>query len=258
MFILPQKRNQMKAMLFSAGLGTRLHPLTSDRPKALVEIQKNISLLHYNILYLQKQGVNTIVVNIHHFGQKIIAELERYNNFGMKIIVSDEREKLLETGGGLLYAAPLLRGKEPIILYNVDVISTIDLRQMFLFHVQNNALATLACRKRESSRYLLFDTQKKLCGWKNTKTGETIYKDSSPKELTALAFSGIHIIAPRLLDLIEEKGKFSIIKSYLQLMQKKHTIQAYQHDNDAWFDVGTVQKLAIARQYLTNNNRPNL
>lgn len=240
----------MKAMLFAAGLGTRLRPLTNDKPKALVEIKKDRTLLHYNIDYLKSFGVKTIVVNIHHFGAKVIEEIEKHHQFDINIIISDERDAVLETGGGLQKAAPLLDGKEAIILYNVDVVSNIDLHQMLAHHQSTQALATLACRQRVSSRYLLFHNNR-LCGWQNTKTGE-IKNPHQITEFTPLAFSGIHIIQPKLLSLLKQGGKYSITNTYLDLMAQNYPIAAYLHDEDYWFDVGKPEKLATARQFLQN------
>jgi NDP-sugar pyrophosphorylase family protein len=240
----------MKAMLFAAGLGTRLRPLTNDRPKALVEIKKDITLLHHNIAYLKTFGITTIVVNIHHFGIKVIEEIEKHHHFGVNILISDERDEVLETGGGLQKAAPLLTGKEDIVLFNVDVVSNIDLHQMLHFHQSTKALATLACRQRESSRYLLFDKHK-LCGWQNTTTGE-IKNPHHITTYTPLAFSGIHIIRPQFLSLLTQGGKYSITNTYLELMTQNHPILAYQHDKDYWFDVGKPDKLATAQQFLLN------
>ena len=234
-------------MLFAAGLGTRLRPLTNDRPKALVEIHGK-TLLQYAVEHLLQYGINTIVVNIHHFGEKVLEVLEQYNNFGANIIISDERDMLLETGGGLKKAAPLLQGNSPFIVYNVDVLSNVNLHQMLAHHQQQEALATLATRTRESSRYLLFDKQQQLCGWTNTKT-QAIKMVRTVESTTAYAFSGIHIIEPTLLDLITQEGKFSITTTYLELAAA-HKIIAYPHDDDYWFDVGKPERLQAAQTFL--------
>lgn len=237
----------MKAMLFAAGLGTRLRPLTNDKPKALVEIQKGVTLLEYNLRYLQSFGINTVVVNIHHFGEKVLEKLAKHNNFGSQILISDERDQVLETGGGLQKAAPFFEGEKDILLYNVDVVSNIDLHQMLDYHQQQGGLATLACRQRTSSRYLLFEGQQ-LCGWQNTKTGEII-NPLGKSNYTPLAFSGIHIIQQDLLAMLTQGGCYSITPTYLELMAKGQKIVAYQHDQDAWFDVGKPEKLSVARQF---------
>ena len=176
----------MKAMLFAAGLGSRLYPLTSDKPKALVEIMGK-TLLQHSIEHLKQFGIKTIVVNIHHFGEQVLNLLDANNNFNCNIIISDERDGLLETGGGLKKASEHLSGSESIVLYNVDVISNINLNKLKHYHENNSALATLATRQRRSSRYLLFDDQQQLCGWTNTKTADVkISRESTA--LTQYAF----------------------------------------------------------------------
>jgi N-acetyl-alpha-D-muramate 1-phosphate uridylyltransferase len=177
--------------------------------------------------------------------------LESNNNFGSNIIISDERNELLETGGGLKKASGHLSGSESIVLYNVDIISNIDLDKMKLFHENNSALATLATRKRTSSRYLLFDDQQQLCGWTNTKTSEVKMSRESTV-VQQYAFSGIQIISPEFLKLIELEGKFSIISTYLNLA-KNHKILSYQHDDDYWFDIGNPDKLNAAKHFFNKN-----
>lgn len=234
-------------MLFAAGLGTRLRPLTNDRPKALVEVQGK-TLLQHAIEHLKQFGIKTMVVNIHHFGEKVLQELEQHQNFGCDIIISDERDELLETGGGLLKAAAHFQGNEPFVVYNVDVLSNIDLHQMLAYHQQHQALATLATRQRESSRYLLFNEQQVLCGWTNVKTQE-LKMMRSTAQTNSLAFSGIHILQPQLLDLMQQTGKFSITTTYLNLAAE-HKIMAYLHDDDYWFDVGKPERLDAAKAFL--------
>ncbi len=239
----------MKAMIFAAGLGTRLKEYTADRPKALVKV-KGKTLLQHCIEHLKGFGVNTIVINIHHFADKVLKELSKHNNFGCEIIISDEREQLLETGGGLMKAARHLRGNEPLLVFNVDVLSNVDLNKMLEYHMNKAALATLATRRRVSSRYLLFDSGQQLCGWTNTKT-EEVKMSRTGRETQQFAFSGIQILSPEIFDLIEEKGKFSITDSYLNLA-REHKIIAYPHDEDYWFDVGSPQKLQAVEHFLKN------
>jgi MurNAc alpha-1-phosphate uridylyltransferase len=240
-----------KAMIFAAGLGTRLRPLTNDRPKALVEVNEK-TLLQHAIEHLNNFGITTIIVNIHHFGKRILEVLEANQNFGCNIIISDERDALLETGGGLKKAAPLLQGGAPFVVYNVDVLSNINLDKMLDYHNKNGALATLATRNRKTSRYLLFNEQEELCGWKNINTKE-IKSVREAQSTHNYAFSGIHIIDPKLLNLITEKGKFSITNTYLDLA-KEHKIMAYLHDEDYWFDVGKHEQLNKAELFLANLN----
>jgi NDP-sugar pyrophosphorylase family protein len=238
----------MKAMIFAAGLGTRLRPLTDDRPKALVEVHGK-TLLQHAIEHLKSFEIIDIVVNIHHFGAKVLEVLADNQNFGCNIIISDERAMLLETGGGLLKAKKYFEGEEAIVIYNVDVLSNINLLEMLHYHKKNKALATLATRSRESSRYLLFNEQQELCGWTNTKT-KAIKHVRPAKTIQQYAFSGIHIIDPFLLELITQKGKFSITDTYLELAAQ-HKIIAYPHDQDYWFDVGKPERLKAASIFLT-------
>lgn len=238
----------MKAFIFAAGLGSRLRPLTNDRPKALVEVAGK-TLLQHAITYLQQQGIRDLVVNIHHFGALVLEHLAKNDNFGSQIQISDERGALLETGGALVKAAPLLAGTEPIVLYNVDVLTNLDLKPMLQAHQAQNALATLAIRKRASSRYLLFDAQKRLSGWQNTKTGEKRVERPQPN-LQPYAFSGVHIINPTLLEwLPKQAGKFSITPAYLDLAAQ-HALLGYAHDQDYWFDVGKPERLEAATSFL--------
>ena len=213
----------MKAMILAAGLGTRLRPLTDDRPKALVEIAGR-TLLEITLSRLRAFGIREVIINVHHFADMILEYLKANDNFGMRIEVSRE-EVLLDTGGGLKKAAYFFledssRLEEPFILHNVDVISTIDLRRMVQFHTENQALATLAVQDRETSRYLLFDEQLQLCGRRSGRDQKTELVRPS-QQVQALAFSGIHVISPRLLAMMTEEGVFSIITSYLRLAAQR-------------------------------------
>src|SRR5258706_9417694 len=202
----------MKAMILAAGLGTRLRPLTDDRPKALVEVGGR-TMLEIALARLREFGVREVIVNVHHFADMVVDYLKTNGNFGMRIEVSRE-DVLLDTGGGLKKAAWFFlndsgRGDEPFLLHNVDVVSTIDLRRMMQFHQEHQALATLAVQDRETSRYLLFDDRRELCG---RRAG----RDQPPElvrpaqRLQAWAFSGIRVISPRLLAMITEDCAFSI------------------------------------------------
>ena len=240
----------MNAMIFAAGLGTRLRPLTNDKPKALVELNEQ-TLLQITIEKLQKAGFNHIVVNVHHFSQLVIDYLKANQNFGADILISDESDALLDTGGGLKKASPLFLDKEPILIHNVDIVSSINLLELYKTHCNNNVLATLAIRNRPSSRVLLFDENNLLRGWKNISTGTSKLPltTSNPDNLQPYAFSGIHIVNHELLQLISETGKFSIIDVYLRL-SANHSIMAYQHDADYWNDVGKHEQLKAAEEYL--------
>ncbi|MDA3952356.1 MAG: nucleotidyltransferase family protein [Bacteroidales bacterium] len=237
----------MKAMIFAAGIGTRLKPLTNNTPKALIKVS-GVPMLELVIKKLINTGVNEIIINVHYLADQIIDFLKSKNNFGIRIEISDETDELLDTGGGLKKASWFFNDNEPFILHNVDVISNIDLREMLNHHNNNKALATLAVRKRTSSRYFIFNKKQELSGWENTKTSEKKISKSC-KSLISLAFSGIHIINPEIFKNIDENGKFSIISTYFELSKSK-LISAYQHDKDYWFDIGNQEKLEKAEKYL--------
>ncbi len=245
----------MKAMVLAAGLGTRLRPLTEDRPKALVEIAGH-TLLEIVLDRLRAFDVREVIVNAHHHADMIQNYLKANHNFGMRIEVSRE-EDLLDTGGGLKKAAYFFLKdgaslQEPFILHNVDVISTIDLGCMVKHHVEQNALATLAVQDRKTSRPLLFDEHGQLCGRRTDRDGsnELIRPAVGVK---ALAFSGVHIISPRLLAKIHEDGAFSIISAYLRLAMQGEKIMAFRADQYDWCDVGRPESLLQAARKLENN-----
>jgi NDP-sugar pyrophosphorylase family protein len=242
----------MKAMILAAGLGTRLRPLTDSRPKALVELAGR-TMLEITILRLRDSGIREVIINVHHFPDMILGFLKRNHNFGIRVELSRE-EVLLDTGGGLKKAAYFflesLNGLEsPFILHNVDVISTIDLRRMVQFHTENQALATLAVQDRETSRYLLFDEDFQLCGRRSAhdQKDESI---RSSQRFQALAFSGIHVISPRLFAMMSEEGNFSIITSYLRLAASGERILAFRADEYYWRDLGSPDNLKQAAQDL--------
>ncbi len=239
----------MKAMILAAGLGTRLRPLTNDRPKALVEVAGR-TLLEIVIARLREFGVREAIVNAHHFAGTIAEYLQGKNNFGMRIEVSEE-PVLLDTGGGLKKAAWFFREElaAPFFLHNVDVISAIDLRRMLEFHKESHALATVAVQQRQTSRYLLFDEQMRLCGRRLVREQTTEVARPSP-EVQELAFSGIHVISPRLLEMMSEEGAFSIIQSYLRLAGEGERILGYRADGDYWRDLGTPESLTRAAEDL--------
>ncbi|MCB0650599.1 MAG: nucleotidyltransferase family protein [Saprospiraceae bacterium] len=233
----------MKAIIFAAGLGTRLRPLTDTRPKALIEIN-GVPLLEIAVRKLIKNGCLDIIINVHHFGEQIIDFLKTNDNFGINIAISDERDLLLDTGGGLKKAAWFLHD-EPFMAINSDILTDMDFKAFYEIHCRSNALATLAVRDRASSRYLQFDQENKLCGWKNIKTGEVrASRDTeSPRHL---AFSGIQVIHPDIFKLMPDESKFSIIDVYLEAA-KKYDILAYPHDEDLWLDVGKPEALEKGR-----------
>ncbi len=239
----------MKAMIFAAGLGTRLQPLTNDIPKALVKVDDK-TLLQHNLERLISFGITEFVINVHHFADQVKAFFESHNNFNVNISVSDETNLLLDTGGGLKQAAAWLQGDEPVLLQNVDIVTDINFRKMLDFHQKTNAIATLAVQHRESSRYLLFNSDNRLCGWKNIRSGEEIITRPE-EEYSSLAFSGIHMVSPEIFRYLPRKNVFGIIEVYLQL-SKTRNIAAYLHDDDYWFDVGTTQKLNELINFMKN------
>jgi mannose-1-phosphate guanylyltransferase len=238
----------MKAMVLAAGLGTRLRPLTDDRPKALVEVGWR-TLLEITLARLRAFGIREVIVNVHHFADKVISFLEAHDNFGMRIEVSRE-DVLLDTGGGLKKAGWFFLESadskaEPFVLHNVDVVSTIDFQRMVAFHSETQALATLAVQQRDSSRQLVFDENSQLCG-------RRIGRDRKPEMVRAaqqtqeLAFSGVHLISPRLLPLMKEEGVFSIIDCYLRLAGGGEKIAAFRADEYYWRDLGKPADLLQA------------
>ena len=240
----------MKAMILAAGLGTRLRPLTDNRPKALVEIAGR-TMLEITLSRLRAFDVHDVIINVHHFAEMILEYLKANDNFGMRIEVSRE-EVLLDTGGGLKKAAHFFLEdsdglERPFLLHNVDVISTIDLRRMAQFHTDNQALATLAVQDRETSRYLLFDEQLQLCG-RRSGPGQEDQIVRSSRSAQALAFSGIHVISPRLLTMMIEEGAFSIITSYLRLAAHGEKILAFRADEYYWRDLGRPDNVLEAAQ----------
>jgi NDP-sugar pyrophosphorylase family protein len=238
-------------MVLAAGLGTRLRPLTDDRPKALVEVSGR-TLLEITLTRLRSFGIHDVIVNVHHFADKVASFLKEHENFGMNIEVSHE-DVLLDTGGGLKKAGWFFLKQpdqaEPFILHNVDVVSTIDLQRMVQFHKDNQALATLAVQRRDSSRYLLFDEQLQLCGRKIGREAKPEIVRITPNS-EARAFSGIHVISPRLLKLMKEQGIFSIVNSYLRLAGSGEKIVAFRADEYYWRDLGKPADLQQATRDL--------
>jgi len=237
----------VKALLFAAGLGTRLKEQTLTKPKALVDLAGK-TLLQRAIEHLKDFGISDITINVFHFAGQVVSFLEENNSFGVTIHISDERDQLLDTGGGLKKAAVFLKGTEPILIYNVDVISNLDLNLLYKYHLEQKALATLVVRSRETSRYLMFDPNRQLTGWKNFSNGESrISREESFAKSQPFAFSGIHIIHSELLDLITETGKFPIMDLYLRLA-KTQSIKAFIDQSDLWMDLGKPEQLQTAEE----------
>lgn len=237
----------MKAMILAAGLGTRLKPFTDDKPKALVQIG-DYTLIEHTIFKLIENGFDEIVINVHHFSQMLISFIGS-KKFDAKIYISDETERLLDTGGGIFYASRFLDGEEPFLVHNVDIITDINLQSIYQSHLLSNAIATLAVGKRESSRVFLFDDDLILSGWKNKLTNRQIIPDSSRESLDEFAFAGIHVINPEIFKLIKTTGSFSIIDTYLSLCNK-YTIKGFDVTNNFVLDVGKPNSLPIAEENL--------
>jgi NDP-sugar pyrophosphorylase family protein len=238
--------NPMKAMIFAAGLGTRLSNETSDKPKALVDVGGK-PLLQRAIEKLKAEGITEIVINVHHFSELVISFINE-NDFGIPIHISNESEKLLDTGGGLKKAANYFVGHEPILIYNVDILSNLNMHDLVKSHLKSNALVTLAVRIRETQRYYKFDPEMNLVGWINKKTGET--KISKPVEFETsieMAYSGFHIIQPEIFSLMPETDRFSVTDFYLELA-KTHLIKGFTDNSDIWMDVGKPEQLEEARR----------
>lgn len=237
-------------MIFAAGLGTRLKPLTDHMPKALVPVAGKPMLEHV-IEKLKAAGFDEIVINVHHFANQIIDFLKEKNNFGITIHISDETDFLLDTGGGIKKAAPYF--DEPFLIHNVDILSNTDLKALYNYHLQSGNDATLLVSPRQTTRYLLFNSDRRLCGWINKDTLQTkpegfIYQPNVQKEY---AFSGIHIISPGLFKYMDEKwnGKFSIMDFYLQLCQEA-MIGGYTKEDLQLIDIGKPETLAKAEEYI--------
>ncbi len=228
-------------MIFAAGLGTRLQPITNDRPKALAEIH-DIPLLEIVIRRLINYGFHDIIVNVHHFADKVIDFLESKKNFNINLAISDERDELLDTGGGLKKAAWFFDDNEPFLVHNVDTLTDINLTDYVDYHKKNNSLSTILVRHRPGSRFFLFDESERLCGWENVVTHEKIITRNKYRHLEQIAFSCLHVIEPKIFNLIHEEGCFSIIDVYLRLANDQK-IMGYVDDHSYWLDVGTPEKL---------------
>lgn len=231
----------MQAMILAAGLGIRLKPLTDNNPKALVEIN-NIPLLEIVIRKLIENDFRKIVINVHHFADKIKRFLNE-NTFAAEIIISDESDLLLDTGGGIKHAKKYF-DNSPVLIHNVDIISNIDLKEFYQYHISDDSIASLCVSKRISNRYLLFNDNDILCGWQDIKKEEKILARNE-SELQQFAFNGIHIINPDLIDSFPDEKVFSVIKAYLKAAEIEDVV-AYKCDNLKWIDVGKTENLQIA------------
>lgn len=235
--------NHIKAMLFAAGLGTRLKPWTDRHPKALAPVAGK-SLLQRNVEYLAGHGIRDLVVNVHHFPDQIMNAIREHEGWGSHIAISDERDEVLETGGGLLKAAPLLLGSKLILAVNSDILTNMDIHSFIKHHQDSGSLITLAVSDRPGSRKLLFDEKMNLCGWRHAETGAeriALVRDA----FRPMSFSGISLMDAEVLSLIEQKGKFSLLDVFLSLAPK-HKIAGYDHSGDIFLDVGKPESLQRA------------
>ncbi len=244
----------MKAMIFAAGLGSRLKPLTDTMPKALVPVAGR-PMLEYVILKLKAAGFMEIVINIHHLGEQILDFLKAHGDFGLTIHISDERGMLLDTGGGVRKARAFFEdSNEPFLIHNVDILSDVNLKDLYESHLRGGAVATLLASRRKTSRYLLFDTGQRLCGWINKDTGqvkpEGFHYDHSLYQ--EYAFSGIHVLSPAIfqwMDTPRWEGKFSIMDFYLATCRQIN-YAGYLAENLQLIDIGKPETLAEAERFL--------
>lgn len=241
----------MKAMIFAAGLGTRFKPWTNTHPKALALVNGKC-LLQRNIEYLQHYGITDVVVNVHHFAEQVIDTVEQNKGWGSNIIISDERDELLDTGGGLMKAAPLLAGDEPFVTINVDVLTNLDLHQLLAFHQKHQPLISFAVSNRKTARNFLFDEQNRLCGWRNNSTGEEkgpqlSFSAEEKQKLVERAYSCVVVFEPTVFSLIRQSGKFSLTETYLDLATD-HLILGYDHSGDKFVDVGKPESVKVAEE----------
>jgi MurNAc alpha-1-phosphate uridylyltransferase len=238
----------MDAMLLAAGLGTRLRPLTDHTPKALIRIG-DVPILENVARRLIAAGADRLIINLHHLGGQIRRYVEAREGFGVEVAFSDEAEAPLETGGGLLQAAPLLRREEPFFLHNADILTDLPLREMYEAHLRAAPLATLAVMERPTSRYLLFDDQG-LLGRTDEKKGVRIEARDAVGEVRELAFGGVHVVSPSIFGRITERGSFSILDPYLRLVGAGERIESFRIDDARWMDIGKPEQLEEARRWM--------
>lgn len=247
----------MKALVFAAGLGTRLRPLTDHKPKALVELC-GVTMLERVITNIKSCGITDVVVNVHHFGDQIIDFLKDKDNFGINITISDERDLLLDTGGGILKARHLLEGDEPFLVHNADILTDLNLAEMIAYHKANGADVTLLAKQRSTQRYLVFGENNQMVGWTNIATGEVKPADLVVKqENSLLAFGGVHVISPRIFDSLARfatEPKFSIMQYYIAACRDIN-IAGYNPYGYNWFDIGKIETLQKAEQFLQCQNQ---
>lgn len=240
----------MRALILAAGLGTRLKPITDSLPKALVTVG-GVPLLEYNLKRLAAQGITKFIVNVHDKADMIEDFLRSRKNFGLDVTISDERKQLLDTGGGLKHAAWFFDDGKPFLIYNVDIITSLNVQQVYEHHLRTNVLATLGVSHRSTSRYFLFDASHRLHGWRNVETGEERRPLPSSETLTPLAFGGIHVVSPEIFSHLHTfDDKFSIVDAYLSLASS-HYIMGYDMQGEQWLDVGTPEMLQKANSIIS-------
>lgn len=235
-------------MLLAAGLGTRLRPLTDHVPKALVPVG-GVPILERVALRLIEAGADRLIINLHHLGERIREYVRLRDGFGVEVVFSPEPDRPLETGGGVLRAAPLFRGDEPFFLHNTDILSDIPLRAMYDAHRESGALATLAVMERRTSRHLLFDDLG-LLGRTDEKKELRLEARAAAGEVSALAFGGVHVISPRFPGLLQERGAFSILDPYLRLVGAGERILPFRIDRYRWMDIGRPEQLEAADRWV--------
>ena len=233
-------------MILAAGLGTRLKPFTDFHPKALAPVHGK-PVLQWNIDYLYQAGVREFIVNVHHFADQIIQFLDELSMSDCLFHISDERDAVLETGGGLKKARPFFNPHEAFILMNADILTTMPMHEFIDFHNRHKALVSLAVSKRESSRCFLFNADKQLCAWRNKLTNETKISREGEHPLTEMAFGGIHIIEPRFFNYLTQEGKFSIVDTYIDVA-KIENIMGFDHSAYTLLDIGKPESLLLAEQ----------
>jgi NDP-sugar pyrophosphorylase family protein len=236
----------MKAMILAAGKGTRLGKVTESIPKALVEINGKTAL-QYAVEKCSAHGFTDIIINVHHFADMVEEEVKKLNKMGFRISVSDEREMLLETGGGL-YKARDFFDKSPFLIYNVDIVSDFDLSALYQFHLAKKGLASLAVRKRPGKRFYLVNDSGRLCGWRNIETKEEILSVKTTEDLHEIAFSSMHILEPKIFNYMHE-GIYTMTDLYLKLASD-HNIYTFRDDSGYWGDIGTPESLEYIRKLL--------
>jgi len=243
----------MKAFILAAGLGSRLAPLTNNKPKALVEVNGK-PMLQNLIEKLVSQGFNELLVNVHHYGDLIVNFLKANNNFGVKVTISDERDRLLDTGGAMVKAAWFFYGDEPVLVHNVDVFTDMNFVNLMELHKKSKALVSLVIRNRDSSRKLLFDSNRHLKGWKHLQKNEIKWVDKPEAEVVERAYSGIYVASPSYPEKMQQEGSFSVVTEWLN-MASRHVIAGVEYNEGLWFDLGSADKIYEAEQKINSKSK---